>query len=219
MVELQAVLFDMDGTLCDTEPAWIAAEFDLARRYTAEWSHDDALFVVGSDLLDSGAYIRQRMSLPLSPEQIVDELIDGVLAAVASDGVSWRPGALELLVACNQARLPTALVTMSYRRLTDVILAQMPVGRFDAVVTGDDVTRGKPAPDAYLRAADLLGVSAPACVAIEDSPAGADAAGAAGCLVIAVPNTVDLPIVPGRHRLATLEGATVDDLRSWLSQR
>lgn len=219
MSELQAVLFDMDGTVCDTEPAWIAAEFALARRHGAQWTRDDGLRLVGNDLLDSGAYIRQRMGLALSPEQIVDELLEDVLAAVASAGVQWRPGALELLMECNQAGLPTALVTMSYRRLTDAIVSAMPAGRFDTVVTGEEVAFGKPAPDAYLLAAERLGVEASACVAIEDSATGADSGEAAGCLVVAVPNHVDIPAAPGRRHLPTLRGVTLDDLRALKAQR
>lgn len=219
MSELQAVLFDMDGTICDTEPAWMAAEFALARRYEAEWTRDDGLLLVGSDLLDSGLYIQQKMGLPLSPERIVDELVDAVLVSVAADGVRWRPGALELLVECNEAGLPTALVTMSYRRLADAVVAAMPLGRFDAIVTGDEVSSGKPAPDSYLLATDLLGVEASACLVIEDSPAGAAAGEAAGCLVLAVPHTVDIPAGPRRRLLPSLLGVSVEQLRSLLVRR
>lgn len=219
MTRLQGVLFDMDGTLCDSEPAWMAAEFALASRYGAEWTHADGRSLVGSDLLVSAAYIQQRMGLQKSPAQIVEELLDDVIAVVASKGVQWRPGAVELLVECNEAGVPAALVTMAYRRLADAIMAAMPAGWFDAVVTGEEVDRGKPAPDAYLRAAELLGVEPRACVAIEDSPTGADAGEAAGCLLVAVPNVVEIPRSPGRQHLPTLEGVNLDQLRTLMAQR
>lgn len=219
MSELQAVLFDMDGTLCDTEPAWMAAEFALADRYAAPWTHEDGLRLVGNDLLVSGSYIQRRMGLSLSPAEIVDELVTAVVGSVAADGVTWRPGALELLAECNDAGLPTALVTMSYRELADVVVAALPAGRFDAVVTGQDVVRGKPAPDAYLRAAELLGVETSASIAIEDSATGAASAEAAGCLVVAVPHHVDIPTRPGRVQLPTLAGLSPGDLRALAAQR
>ena len=91
-----AVLWDMDGTLVDTEPYWIATEFALAERHGATWSTEHALNLVGNDLLTSGRYIREHMGLELSPEEIVEELLDGVVARVR-EAVPWRPGARELL--------------------------------------------------------------------------------------------------------------------------
>ncbi|MGI8578244.1 MAG: HAD family hydrolase [Nocardioidaceae bacterium] len=219
MTALEAVLLDMDGTLCDTEPAWIASEFAIAERYGARWTREDGLALVGNDLIASGRYVKQRMGLSLTPEQIVDEMIDGVCEAVRREGVQWRPGALDLVSDCGNFGMPIALVTMSYARFAKAIVAAMPVGRFDAVVTGDEVTRGKPAPDAYLTAAALLSADPAACVAIEDSATGAAAAQAAGCLVVVVPHQVPVPAAPDRRELATLKGVTVRDLRRWMSQR
>jgi HAD superfamily hydrolase (TIGR01509 family) len=217
--ELQAVLFDMDGTLCDTEPAWMAAEFALAAAYDAPWTREDGLRLVGKDLRDSGTYIVSRMDLPISPEQVIHDLVAAMVVTVRSEGVSWRPGAVELLTECNSAGLPTAMVTMSYDDLAQAVVEALPSGHFDAVVTGEDVTSGKPAPDAYLRAADLLGVDPAACVAIEDSAPGAESAEAAGCRVLAVPHHVHVPDGPRRSSVSSLAGCTVADLRELASKR
>jgi HAD superfamily hydrolase (TIGR01509 family) len=216
---LQAVLFDMDGTLCDTEPAWMAAESALARRYGAEWTRADGLRLVGNDLTTSGAYIKQRMRVPLTADEVVEQLIDEVLHTVERDGVGWLPGAIGLVEECNQRGLPTALVTMSYRRLATAVVDTMPAGRFDTVVTGDEVRRGKPAPDCYLAAAERLGAEPASTIAIEDSPTGAASAEAAGCLVLVVPNQVDVPIVRQRRVVPSLEQMDVDGLHLLMSQR
>ncbi len=216
---LQAVLFDMDGTLCDSEPAWIAAEWAIAEQYDADWTQEDSLRLVGSNLLHAGAFIKQRMRLPLSPAQIVDEMLDRVIAWLEHEGVDWRAGALELVRACNDAGVPTALVTMSYRSFTQAVVDAMPVGRFDAVVTGDEVANGKPAPDPYAKAARELGVEAGACVAIEDSPIGAASARAAGCLVVVVPNQVVVELGPGMVERRTLAGVSVGDLAALVAER
>ncbi len=206
-----AVLWDMDGTLVDTEPYWIEAEQELAHRHGATWTHEDAMALVGSDLIDSGTYIRERMGLDLTPTQIVDLLLDGVVQKVARD-VPWRPGARELLGALGGSGVPCALVTMSWRRFVEPVLDQLPPGSFTHVVTGDEVTRGKPHPDPYLRAAELLGVDPRACVAIEDSPTGAASAAAAGCPVLVVPHHVPVPPASRLSFAGTLEGLGPDDL-------
>jgi HAD superfamily hydrolase (TIGR01509 family) len=214
---LEAVLFDMDGTLCDSEPAWMAAEYVLAERHGAEWTEADAHHLVGADLLDAGAYIRHRMRLDHSPAEIVDQMLELVIKAVAREGVDWRPGALDLVESCNDAGVPTALVTMSYRNFATAVVDAMPRGRFDATVTGDEVVAGKPAPDPYLAAAAALGVQAAACVAIEDSPTGAQSAYAAGCTVVVVPNHVAVPLAAGMVELRTLSSIGVERLASFLS--
>ncbi len=208
------MLFDMDGTLCETEPVWMAAEHAMATQYGATWTPEDGLALVGNDLIDSGIYMKARMNLSQSPEAVVDELVDRVVAEIARHGVAWRPGAVELLTECNDAGLPTALVTMSYDRFATAVVKSLPTGRFDAVVTGESVTRGKPAPDAYLLAADLLGVEPAATVAIEDSPPGATSAEAAGCTVVVIPNHVPVPPAPSRHVHESLTGITLDTLRA-----
>jgi HAD superfamily hydrolase (TIGR01509 family) len=193
-----AVLWDMDGTLVDTEPYWIATEYELAGRHGGRWSEADALALVGNDLLDSGRYIRDHMGIDLEPEQIVEELLDGVVRRVR-DVVPWRPGAVELVLALRAAGVPLALVTMSYDRFVAPILAQLPPETFRVVVTGDRVERGKPHPEPYLTAAAALGLDAGDCLAIEDSNTGAKSAEAAGCLVLVVENHV--PVLAGERRV------------------
>lgn len=206
-----AVLWDMDGTLVDTEPYWIETEQDLATEHGATWTHDDAMALVGSDLLDSGRYIRRRMGLDLTPEQIVDRLLDGVVAKVEQE-VPWRPGARELLAALGSAGVPCALVTMSYRRFVEPVLARLPAGSFTTVVCGDEVEHGKPHPAPYLRAAALLGLEPGTCVALEDSVTGAASAAAAGCRTLVVPHHVPVPPAPGLHFADTLDALGPADL-------
>jgi HAD superfamily hydrolase (TIGR01509 family) len=193
-----AVLWDMDGTLVDTEPYWIEAEYELADRHGGTWSDDHAMELVGSDLLDSGRYMRTHMGIDVAPARIVDELLDSVIEQVEKS-VPWREGARELLAGLRAAGVPCALVTMSYARFVDPILAGLPDGTFDVVVTGDAVDHGKPHPEPYLTAARLLDVLAGECLAIEDSDTGATSAEAAGCTVLCVPNHV--PIPPGERRV------------------
>jgi HAD superfamily hydrolase (TIGR01509 family) len=206
------VLFDMDGTLADTEPLWMAAEFALADRHSAPWEEADAEALIGRSLVYVGEYMKRRMGIDLAPEEIVDALIRDVIAAVRAHGAGWRPGAVELLRACNAAEVPTALVTMSYRSLAQTLIEALPDASFNALVAGEDVRHGKPHPEPYRRAADLLGQPASHCVAIEDSPAGAESAEASGCFVIVVPNQVYIPLTPRRQVLDSLTGCTPADL-------
>ena len=207
-----AVLWDMDGTLVDTEPYWIEAEFALAEEHGGTWSLAHALELVGNDLLSSGRYIREHMGIDLTPEEIVDRLLDGVVARVQRQ-VPWRPGARELLVDLRAAGVPCALVTMSWARFVAPILAELPDDTFAAVVTGDEVAQGKPHPEPYLTAARLLDVAADDCLAIEDSGTGARSAEAAGCTVLVVPNHVTVPEGPRRVFSGTLVGLRAAGLR------
>jgi HAD superfamily hydrolase (TIGR01509 family) len=203
----------MDGTLVDSEPYWMEAEYALAERYGGTWSPEHALNLVGNDLIESGRYIREHMGIELEPSLIVEELLDGVTAAVERS-VPWRPGAVELLAGLRELGVPCALVTMSYRRFVAPILSALPAGTFEQVVTGDAVLHGKPHPEPYLKAARALGVDPADCLAIEDSNTGARSAEAAGCTVLVVPNHV--PVLPGERRVFadSLVGLGVDDLPS-----
>ncbi|WP_309647968.1 HAD family phosphatase [Nocardioides sp.] len=206
-----AVLWDMDGTLVDTEPYWIETEFELAATYGGTWSHEHALALVGNDLLASGRYIQEHMGIALEPEKIVELLLDGVVAKVEQH-VPWCAGARELLVSLHSAGVPCALVTMSYARFVAPILRELPPETFAVVVTGDQVDNGKPHPEPYLTAASALGVAPEDCVAIEDSNTGTTSAEAAGCQVLVVPNHV--PVAPGarRHVRADLTEVTIAEL-------
>lgn len=208
---LQAVLWDMDGTLVDTEPSWIAAEYRLVESFGGTWSDEHAHALVGNALPVSAAYIHEHGGVDLPLDEIVRRLLVEVVAD-ARVHTSWRPGVHRLLAELRQAGVPCAMVTMSYQSLADAIADQLPPGTFSAVVTGDQVSNGKPDPEAYLRAADLLGVDPGGCVAIEDSPAGVTSAEAAGCVVIAVPNQVPIPAAPTRTIIPDLAAVSVADL-------
>jgi HAD superfamily hydrolase (TIGR01509 family) len=200
----------MDGTLVDTEPYWMAAEKALVAEFGGAWSDDDARSVIGFDLRDSAAVLRER-GVDLELDQIVERLLDDVIARVRVR-VPWRPGALQLLEELNERGVPCALVTMSWTRLAEAVTRELDASAFQSVITGDAVTSGKPHPEPYLRAAAALGVDPLECVAIEDSPTGVESAGAAGCVVLAVRNHVPIDEAPGRVIAPSLVGVSVDDL-------
>jgi HAD superfamily hydrolase (TIGR01509 family) len=209
MGDFAAVLWDLDGTLIDSEPIWMAGEHELAEAHGATWTQEDGLALVGNTLIESGHYIKRRLESELAPEEIVDFLVERLEAALTLE-IPWRPGATELVKALDAEGVPQALVTMSYAAIARPVAAALPLG---AVVTGDQVTHGKPHPEPYLKAAELLGVDAADCLAVEDSGTGATSANAAGCHVLVVPHFVNVPAAPQRVQRTTLEGLTPDALR------
>ena len=146
-----AVLWDMDGTLVDTEPYWIETEFALAEQYGGTWSDAHALNLVGNDLLESGRYIREHMGIDLRRSRSSRSC-----STASSPGSSSRCPGARVRSSCWprwRRRVPCALVTMSYERFVAPILAQLPAETFRVIVTGDTVEFGKPHPEPYLTAA------------------------------------------------------------------
>lgn len=216
MQQPAAVLWDMDGTLIDSEHYWLSSEKALAAEHGATWSEADGLDLVGMSLYESTKVIKERIGSSLEPEQIIDRLTNDVLSHL-NRHVPWRPGARELLLELRERGIRTALVTMSLRRMAmsvvDALAADFGgAAAFDIVIGGDDVPRGKPHPDPYLIAAARLGVAIEDCIAIEDSLNGLLSAEASGAVAIGVPNVVQLPEREGRHIWPTLEGVTVANL-------
>nr|WP_262000925.1 HAD family phosphatase [Microbacterium sp. Mcb102] len=206
-----AVLWDMDGTLVDTEPYWMAAETALVESFGGSWSHEDALQLVGSGLLDS-AVILQGAGVTMEAQAIVDHLTDAVQDSLRTSGVPFRPGARELLRDLRSAGIPTGLVTMSLRRMALSVVDLIDFEAFDLVVAGDDVDNPKPHPEPYLQAAALLDVDIADVIVIEDSPTGVRAGLAAGALTLAVPHIVPLDHLGAHELWPTLAGRNTGDL-------
>lgn len=208
---LRGVLFDLDGTLIDTEPVWMAQEQALAAEHGGSWTEEQARSCIGNPIPVSAARLREEGRVELPVHVIVERLLDAVVAAVREQ-VPWQPGARELLADLAAHDVPCGLVTMSYRRLVDAVLADLPPGTFAAVVTGDEVARGKPDPLPYLTAARMLGVRPADCVVVEDSVPGILAGLAAGATVVAVPHVAPLTGVDGVRIVPSLTGLDVAGL-------
>jgi HAD superfamily hydrolase (TIGR01509 family) len=195
----EAVLFDMDGLLIDSEPLWLAAETEVMRRLgsEADWTAADQHALLGGSLVKTVAYLLAKARRPQSPEVVADWLMGGIEDTVRRDGVPLRPGAAELLAAVASAGLSYALVTSSERGFMNAVLDKTGL-RFEVTVCANDVTHTKPDPEPYLLAAKLLAVDPGRCAVLEDSPNGVAAAEAAGCRVFAVPSLVPIPPAPGR---------------------
>lgn len=207
-----AVLWDMDGTILDSEPYWMAAETTLVEEWGGSWSHELGLTLVGLGLNNSATVLQNhRVDLPAA--EIIDLLTASVMEQVAV-AVPWRPGARELLLELKERNVPTALVTMSFRSLAELVAGSLGFEAFDVVVTGDEVEIPKPHPEAYLTAARSLGVLIEDCVAIEDSIPGVTSAVASGAVTISVPHLVAMPEAHTHTTWHTLAGRTANDLSS-----
>jgi HAD superfamily hydrolase (TIGR01509 family) len=208
---LQAVLFDMDGLLVDSEPLWFEVETAIMARLGSPWGPADQAQLIGGSLPRSTAYMQRKAAVPVDQEVIAQWLTQGMADLVRARGVRMLPGAAELLAAVQAAGVPCALVTSAEREIMDATLEAIGV-RFPATVCAADVSRSKPDPEPYQRVAGLLGAAPDRCVALEDSPNGIGSAHAAGCAVIAVPS---IPPPPGLARLTvpSLRDIDLDTLR------
>jgi HAD superfamily hydrolase (TIGR01509 family) len=201
----------MDGTLVDTEPYWMAAETRLVESFGGEWTHQDALQLVGSGLLDS-ASILQAAGVDMEAQAIVDHLTDAVRHELQSQGVPFRPGARELLSDLRAAGIRTALVTMSLRRMAESVAGLIDFEAFELIVAGDDVENPKPHPEPYLLGAQRLGLDIADTVVIEDSPTGLRAGIASGAVTLGVPHIVPLDGIGAHELWPTLQGRTAHDI-------
>jgi HAD superfamily hydrolase (TIGR01509 family) len=211
-----AVLFDMDGSLVDTEPIWHAAEFDLMAGYGATWTEADQAHALGGPMLRVGRYITERLAdhgvAAMTPEQAMQELLAHFERHLDAGEIAAHDGAEALLMEAMDAGLPLALVSNSTRRLMDKVLAAHPEYRFDVTIAGDEVALAKPHPGPYLEAAERLGVPIADCLIVEDSPTGVAAARDSGAAVVAVQHMGQLDPGPRGMVVAHLDGLSLAQL-------
>jgi HAD superfamily hydrolase (TIGR01509 family) len=199
---LGGVLWDMDGTLIDSEKLWDVALHEAVERLGGSLTEDQRASLIGSNMDNTSRYLLAITGHDASREAVaeVGGWIRDRTAELFADELPWRPGAREALAAVRAAGVPSALVTSTERGLTELALGTIGRSFFEVTVCGDEVDGlNKPHPEPYLRAARLLGVDPECCVAVEDSPPGTESAVAAGCTVLVVPN--DAPVASGERRV------------------
>lgn len=213
-----AVLFDMDGTLFDSEELWDVAINELAATYGAVVPIETRLAMVGTSMVDSMQLLHNGISQPWRDPVFSSEWIHERVGELFTTSLVWRPGAQELLASVRAAGIPTALVTATQRRLVDIAVETAGRENFDALVCGDEVDYAKPHPEPYRLAARLLSVDIAECIAIEDSPTGIASASGAGAWVLGIPHHV--PLTAGERVVLapTLAGITLDGLAALRSE-
>jgi HAD superfamily hydrolase (TIGR01509 family) len=212
---MQAVLFDMDGTLVDSEKLWDISLAALYAELGGTLTPQVRAAMVGGSAEDTIRTVYTDLGLTMDPVAMADSdrWLHEYTAELFADGLPWCDGAKELLEALAAEETPMALVTNTQRALTESALNSIGRHYFSATVCGDEVPSGKPAPDPYQRAAALLDLPPSACLAIEDSVTGTTAAEGAGCPVLVVPNDVAVPPGPRRRHISSLAEVAVTDLR------
>jgi HAD superfamily hydrolase (TIGR01509 family) len=215
-----AVLWDLDGTLLDSEKLWDIPLYELTEKLGGQLSTGTRQAMVGTNVMVTLRLLYAEVGIAEpTAEQVADGAawIDRRMAEVFRQDLPWRPGAAAALAAVRAAGLPMALVTSTERGLTEIALDTIGRELFDVTVCGDEVDgENKPLPEPYLKACRLLDVDPTRCVAIEDSPTGVSSAVAAGCTVVVVP--CEVPVDAGERRVfrTSLEGLTVADLAALL---
>ncbi|KAA9376816.1 HAD family phosphatase [Microbispora cellulosiformans] len=210
---LAAVLFDMDGTLVDTEDLWWDACAEVARGLGAPLGPGDRQALFGLPVEDAAAHVLGRVSDDPGRDS-VEAMLTGAFVRRIENGVTPLPGAVALLESLRVAGVPAVLVSASPRTVVDIVLEIVGGHLFRLSVAAGDSARNKPAPDPYLAAASRLGADPAACVAVEDSPTGIASARAAGCAVIAVG---PLDAASGVTTVPTLESVDLPLLRRLVS--
>ncbi|OUZ11979.1 hypothetical protein BHE97_03655 [Aeromicrobium sp. PE09-221] len=217
-MSLAGVVFDLDGTLIDSEPLWARVEISVAASGGVEWTIDDAFSFFGRPLRETTQAIVDR-GLDLTVDEAIARMIDE-LAAIYETSVPWLPGARELLCDLRDDDVAAAIGTQSFRRLAELVQEDAD-GTIRLVVGGDELRRGKPDPEVFLTATERLGLEPADIIVVEDSPTGVQAGVAAGVPVLAVPPTDDvyrvvaeLPGVSIARGLDQVTPATLRDIHA-----
>jgi HAD superfamily hydrolase (TIGR01509 family) len=195
---IEAVIFDLDGVLIDSEQVWSDARRQLVEERGGRWHERAQEEMMGMSSTEWSRYMRENLGVDMAPERISEEVVRR-LADLYRRRLVLVPGAREA-VERVAARWPLGLASSSNRDLIDLVLELSGLGKyFHTTLSSEEVPRGKPAPDVYLEVARRLGVEAASCVAIEDSHNGILSAAAASMQVIAIPNRA---FPPGEEALA-----------------
>ena len=204
-----AIVFDNDGLLLDTEDAWTRAEQTLFARHGSVFDMTHKRALLGTSRTTAAVKVEGMLGLPGRGEALMDELHE-LLMEEARAGVPPRPGALELLAAVRAAGLPVAVASNSSREFVERVLggAGLLDGHFDLIVTAEEVEHPKPAPDLYLAACTGLSVAPERAAALEDSAPGVASALAAGLFVVGIPYFADMPLTE-----ASLQAESLADPR------
>ena len=212
---MKAVLFDMDGTLVDSEKLWDIAMRELYARHGGVLTAEVRESTVGGSSESVIRLVYADLGLEPDPVEMAAtaDWLHDITSELFDAGLPWCDGARELLDDLAGAAVPMALVTNTRRMLTERALNSIGRHYFTVSVCGDEVQRGKPAPDPYRQAAQLLGLDPAHCLAVEDSVTGAASAEGAGCPVLVVPNDVAVPVSPRRRHVASLAGVDLRRLR------
>lgn len=205
-----AILFDMDGLLVDTEPYWLETERELMAEFGVQWQVVDQLYCLGGPMEKVGRYMSDLSQQSQSSEWFADELIDRMARKFQT--IALMPGIHALLSEISAVQLPCALVSASPRRLVDAVLNSLTAHPFKLSISANDVERGKPHPDPYLKAARILDVDIEHSLILEDSPTGVMAARTSGAWVIAVPHIAPIEAAPKSAILETLADHSISSL-------
>jgi HAD superfamily hydrolase (TIGR01509 family) len=200
---LQAVLFDMDGTLVDTEGLWWQTAEEEAARLGLTLGEEDVPDVLGQAVEHTAGYLYGRCN-GVRSQGAIAKALDARFVELVAQQVVPLPGALELLDGLAQAGIATALVSASPRHVVDLVLDALGRRRFATSFAAGETAQTKPAPDPYLAAVAALGASPDHCVAVEDTPTGVASAEAAGVAVVAVPSLTPILPAPGRAVVRSL---------------
>ena len=210
---LQAVLFDMDGVLVNSEPLWFEAESAAMARLGGSWSEEYQQQLVGGSMAVTVAFLLSRGTRRAEPAVVERWLVDSMTDMLVDRPLPVMPGASELIAEIAAAGLPYGLVTSSECAIMDAVVAGLGAD-FPVAICAEDVSRCKPDPEGYLLAAEKLAVDPHRCVVIEDSPNGVAAAEAAGCLVVAVQGPAPIPAAPGRVLVRSVSDLSLARLRA-----
>jgi HAD superfamily hydrolase (TIGR01509 family) len=211
---MSAILFDMDGTLIDSEPLWLEAEIEIMEELGCNWDQQDQINCLGGPIDKTENYMQDR-SNNIKPFGYFTKKLDDVMEQKLSTKLNLIPNALEIINECKISEIKIALVTASSGRLMRAVLKRFPVGIFDTVVSYDDVEQSKPDPEPYLLAAKTLGVDITNCVVLEDSLTGVQSGLSAGAQVIGIPHLVTMPSNPNLRVVESLSEINMDRLITW----
>ena len=210
----QAVLFDMDGLTIDSEPQWLEVERELTARFDYQWTLEDQAFCLGGPLSRVGQYMSEMVNGAETGEYFHQGLISEMAKKVRARAV-FMPGAQSLIDSLHKSEIPMALVSASPRVIVDAALAHIQPLPFKTTISSDDVSKTKPDPEGYLKAAQILGVDIKQTLILEDSVTGVKAARASGAKVIAVPHLVKIETDIQTKVIRTLEELDIDVLRKF----